>query len=312
MKLVEIKNLIKLYGVTNEYAELNSEETSELLFDKINGSSPFMVARFGYTELYCLLAYLGRVLPITPKNSLLRLIRRLPPRGFNKTIYHEMEFQSGFINANIETLSAFAELMLQSTESVDVLGSWLKEEIFIKSRLQHVIKVKLFDLEPFFYKTKPWTYALRGKRVLVIHPFEDSIISQYAKRHVLFKDLRILPDFNLITIKAVQSVAGSKSEFSDWFDALKYMKNEIQKVDFDIAIIGCGAYGFPLASYIKELGKKAIHLGGATQLLFGIMGKRWEDRQYVLNLKNENWIYPSTRERPPLFNKHDGAGSYWQ
>ncbi|WP_274095727.1 hypothetical protein [Riemerella anatipestifer] len=40
-----------------------------------------------------------------------------------------------------------------------------------------------------------------------------------------------------------------------WFDALEDMKNKIDLVDFDVAIIGCGAYGLPLASYIKNKGK---------------------------------------------------------
>ena len=32
-----------------------------------------------------------------------------------------------------------------------------------------------------------------------------------------------------------------------------YMKNEIAAKDFDIALIGCGAYGMPLAAYVKSL-----------------------------------------------------------
>jgi len=37
------------------------------------------------------------------------------------------------------------------------------------------------------------------------------------------------------------------------------MKVEIRKKDFDIAIIGAGSYRFPLAAFIKEIGKQAIH-----------------------------------------------------
>ena len=40
------------------------------------------------------------------------------------------------------------------------------------------------------------------------------------------------------------------------------MSEEIAKIDFDIALIACGAYGFPLASRIKNMGKIAIHCGG--------------------------------------------------
>ena len=40
--------------------------------------------------------------------------------------------------------------------------------------------------------------------------------------------------------------------------------------NFDIALIGCGAYGFPLAAFVKGIGKKAVHIGGPLQLFFGI------------------------------------------
>ncbi|MDO5614604.1 MAG: hypothetical protein Q4G16_00310 [Cruoricaptor ignavus] len=89
------------------------------------------------------------------------------------------------------------------------------------------------------------------------------------------------------------------------------MKEKISKTDFDIAIIGCGAYGFPLASFIKNLGKQAIHLGGVTQLLFGITGKRWEDWEHYTSLRAENgkhWITPT--EAPKGF-KNVENGCYW-
>ena len=129
-------------------------------------------------------------------------------------------------------------------------------------------------LEPWF-ADDPWTQALAGKKVLVIHPFDELIQEQYAKREQLFPQKNILPEFKLITLKAVLTIAGSKDErFDTWFDALDYMCSEADKIDFDVAIIGCGAYGYPLAAHIKRSGKIAIHLGGVTQALFGIKGKR--------------------------------------
>lgn len=80
-------------------------------------------------------------------------------------------------------------------------------------------------------------------------------------------------------IRAVQSLGGN-SQFKDWFEALEYMKTEIDKVDYDICLIGAGAYGFPLAAHVKRQGKQGVHLGGALQLLFGIKGKRWEMANY--------------------------------
>ena len=46
------------------------------------------------------------------------------------------------------------------------------------------------------------------------------------------------------------------------------MYEECKQIDFDVAIIGCGDYGLPLAEKLKSHGKQVIHLGGATQLMF--------------------------------------------
>jgi hypothetical protein len=168
----------------------------------------------------------------------------------------------------------------------------------------------LEDLEPFF-TSNPWTKALAGKKVLVVHPFVETIKSQYQQRERIFNN-DLLPAFELEVIPAVQSIAGQKTEFEDWFSALHSMKEQIAKKDFDVCILGCGAYGFPLASFVKNMGKQAIHIGGATQLLFGIKGKRWE--QFIVypysNLFNEHWVRPNQNETPKKSNSVEG-GCYW-
>jgi thioredoxin reductase len=99
------------------------------------------------------------------------------------------------------------------------------------------------------------------------------------------------------------------------------MKGEIDQLDYDIALIGAGAYGFHLAAHAKRSGKKAVHMGGALQLLFGIRGKRWEDPNYgnkywnvpknaYVNLMNENWIRPGEINKPSKVNLVEDA-CYW-
>ena len=112
------------------------------------------------------------------------------------------------------------------------------------------------------------------------------------------------------TLKAVQSIGNTDGQFSTWFEALDYMCEQITNIEFDVAIIGAGAYGLPLASFVKKLGKKSIHLGGATQILFGIKGHRWEQRLFFQKLFNEHWVYPLAVERPKAFQKAD-SGAYW-
>jgi hypothetical protein len=88
------------------------------------------------------------------------------------------------------------------------------------------------------------------------------------------------------------------------------MCEEIAGRSFDIAIIGGGAYGLPLSSFVKKLGKKAIHIGGATQILFGIKGARWDNHQIISNFYNEHWTRPLSSETPQNYQLIEN-GCYW-
>ena len=90
------------------------------------------------------------------------------------------------------------------------------------------------------------------------------------------------------------------------------MTQEALKIPFDVALIGCGAYGLPLACKLKCAGKQAIHIGGATQILFGIIGRRWEQNsKEVSDLFNEHWVRPSSEETPENKARNEFGGAYW-
>jgi hypothetical protein len=190
------------------------------------------------------------------------------------------------------------------------------EEYFIRKYMPKCEATTfLQNLESFRCKNNPWTSALKDKKVLVVHPFSELISNQYNNyRNMLYHGTDILPRFDLRTVKAVQTIAGNKdSRFDTWFDALDYMVDESLKQEFDIAIIGCGAYGFPLAAELKKHGKQAFHLGGVTQTLFGIRGKRFdeaEDYSLLRNFYNEYWCHPAEGDKPQGFTNVEG-GCYW-
>jgi hypothetical protein len=288
------------------------QAASDLVKDQLSGPSPCMISRFGSTELWAILQYIDTV-----KDSRCFLVKATEfIQGKIDTFWWEdqlklyMQISSGFFPADEASLSAFGERMLKDIGNIDILGSWVPGE----RRLAHLFPtakvVNLEDLEPYHHQN-PWSEVLQDKVVLVIHPFEESIKIQYNKREKLFGDPRILPEFQLKTLKAVQSIAGNPPDgFSSWFSALDWMCEKIQDIEFDIAIIGAGAYGLPLASFVKSLGKKSVHLGGPTQILFGIRGKRWDERPFFQQLCNENWIRPLPVEIPLNFQKAE-SGGYW-
>ena len=58
------------------------------------------------------------------------------------------------------------------------------------------------------------------------------------------------------------------------------------------------------------MGKAGIHLGGATQILFGIKGQRWRDIKEFQPFFNEHWTDPIESEKPEKRNLVEGA-CYW-
>lgn len=218
---------------------------------------------------------------------------------------------SGVFPASKKQGNEFCQTYLQAIEESDLIGIWgvTGESGLTRKFAPHAQLTELQALEPY-YHDEPWSEALAGRKVLVVHPFARLIESQYRKRERLFKDPRVLPEFEaLITLPAVQSIGGS-DEFDSWSEALQFQKEQISEQDFDIALIGAGAYGLPLGAHVKSLGKHAIQMGGSLQILFGIKGKRWDQHPQISKLYNEHWVRPGANERPKTYQQVEG-GCYW-
>lgn len=319
-----IKGLRKIYRLIHtdriwfneSNVEIWDEEANNFVYNQIKNAlkedTGLMVCKFGTIELraFCCLDGIKKGFSlkdywegITEKQCV------LPNEAMDA-----LSSNAGFFPNDINFGLKFHDLMLEDIKEIDILGSYIQQEEQIKEYLPKCTRINLNGYYAPFLWEHPWTRILEGKKVLVIHPFADSIKRQYAKREYLFDNPEVLPQFKeLITIKAVQSIAGNgeATGFSDWFEALEWMENEIDNTDYDIALIGCGAYGFSLAAHIKRQGKVAVHLAGWTQMLFGIYGNRWiehqpEFKKYI----NEYWVRPGIDERPKNSEKVEG-GCYW-
>lgn len=274
-----------------------NEKAQQLIIDELKKNKPSLICRFGSNEYFTIYEWLKY-------------------HRFSKSQKKTMGLGAGFFPTTDEHMKNFAIKSLEIAKDIDILAVWnLKnEEKFCQKYINPDVEfITLEDTCPINSST-PWSKELKDKKVLVIHPYTDTIKSQYKKRKILFKNENILPKFELKTIKAVQSIADSKKDlpYKDWFEALDSMKQQINNTDFDIAIIGAGAYGMFLAHHCKILGKKAIHMGGYTQLLFGILGKRWETCfPEIFKYANlEYWTRPQDNEKPKGFEKVEG-GCYW-
>jgi hypothetical protein len=270
---------------------LNNENANYLIKEYLTNNNIFALGRVGITELHALYYYDNNI--NLPQDTLNFLRNNAGVYGNNIEDFY-IEYMDAFKNSDIHVYWEH----IHNKNFEKLYTKYCKKSVFIQNR----------GVEPFYFDD-PWSQKLEGKKVLVIHPFVKSIQEQYNKRDKIWKNSKILPNFELILYKPVQSI-GNTGPHESWIESLNIMKNDIQKIDFDIAIMGCGAYGMPLSNFIKtKIHKTAIYIGGGLQILFGIMGNRWDNHE-ISNYYNKYWIRPSFDEKPPLYKTVEN-GCYW-
>ena len=289
---------IRAAGAQYHKPVLDASAGNSFIANKINAEAPFLAGRIGTTELYLLLHYLHY-----------KRKKKIPWSDYHGQIIWQ---QSGIFPATENSLRSFCDVYMDAIKQTDVMGVWndFGEDEVLRRYAKRVDLIPLQSLEPYFFDG-PWSKMLAGKKVLVVHPFTDSIYHQYVNnREFLFKDPAVLPPFEIKVVKAVQAQVFNPTGFQSWQEIFNHLKASILQQEFDIAIIGAGGYGLPLAAWIKALGKQAIHMGGATQILFGVKGKRWEEREEFSSFFNNYWCNPSVSELPKQAVLLEG-GAYW-
>ena len=273
---------------------LSAEAGNALAGEALGRSEPFLFGRCGATEMRTVAEFL--------KNG---------GHGFTDRVRREIRDLSGVFPTDDGTLARFCELYIRCAHEADLLALWdVGAERQVIRGCRGTRFTRLRALEPY-YHSEPWSAALAGKRVLVVHPFRQTILRQYQKRDQLFPGRDVLPAFGSLTVvQAVQGLAGQETGYGSWFDALAAMEGQMDEADYQVAIIGAGAYGLPLAAHAKATGHIAVQMSGATQLLFGIKGKRWDDHPVIGKLYNDAWVRPQASEQPAAKEKVEG-GSYW-
>lgn len=274
--------------------QLSADSASSLIQRCISEGKPCLVGRLGSVES--------------------RLIGEHLFKGssYSRLTLNQVHRNAGIFPIEKAFLDQVAARLYSSLCAVDLLGIWDSPYQFkLVQKLPFAPCIcDLAALEPF-WSVEPWSLGLSGKRVLVVHPFVDTIESQYLRFKTNDPGANsLLPRFDLVCLGPPQTLGQNCDGYRSWNDALTQLIERVSMVSFDVALIGCGAYGLPLGAAIKQMGKPAVHLGGALQLLFGIRGRRWEGMPKYLSLMNDSWVRPSSSETPPLARKVDG-GCYW-
>ena len=274
--------------------QLTTESAAGLIETAITEGKPYLVGRLGSVESRLVGEYLFR------------------GSSYSRLTLNQAHCNAGIFPLGKESLDEVANTIYSSLQLIDLLGIWDSPYQYkMVGQLSSYPKIcDLAALEPW-WSVEPWSRMLSGKRVLVVHPFVETIESQHSmSNHIHPGSPSLLPRFELICVRPPQTLGHDCEGFRSWNDALSQLIERVSMIPFDVALIGCGAYGLPLGAAIKQMGKPAVHLGGALQLLFGIRGRRWEAMPQYLPLMNDAWVRPSSTETPALAERVDG-GCYW-
>jgi|LakMenEpi03Aug12_release.lakeMendotaPanAssembly.Ray.scaffolds.fasta_scaffold49454_6 hypothetical protein len=231
--------------------------------------------------------------------------------------------KEGYIHSGIfpeteETVKYFCDVYLSSIKSLDLAPQWCQCILPFEQELYNIHNPKCYntrlqDLEPYYFDS-PWSHHLQDKKILVISPFAKSIEYQYLNFDNIWSGY-LKKNFELEVLKFPFCIGltndGEMAKYSTYKNCLEHFKNEVSKKEFDFCIIGAGAYALPLCSFIKDTMKKScLHLGGATQILFGILGNRWKNNPDILKKVNSFWK-PPFPEEIPVNCKLMEEGCYW-
>lgn len=261
-----------------------------LIKSKIDSGTPFIATKLGTIE-----------------KSI--IVSRLTGQGYNH-LRGAASNNTGITPSDDLNLDFFVSNAVESLKNVDILGHWSQDDNILYANFATKASLsELRFLEPFYFQ-EPWSESLKGKNVLVVHPFEESIKKQFSNKDLLFENKKILPDFNLLTVKAAQTNGGGLIDSKSFIESYYEMTNKISKLDFDVALIGCGAYGILLSNFVKKMNKQAIHIGGGLQILFGIKGRRWDVHEEISSFYNDYWSRPLDSEKTLNIEVVEG-GTYW-
>jgi hypothetical protein len=254
-------------------------------------------------------------------SCLIESIKTAPIRNWDTPAHGRTLRQAAAINAGVypptdENLDKWSQIYVGAVQDLDYILEWCPEygdQYIIDNYCFKTEKFFSFgDYEPFFMEENNWLESLGNKKVLVVSPLANSIKSQFARFDEVWDGKVSFGALEVLQCQYSPYVSG-EALHETYFDALSSMQSEILDLDFDIAIIGAGAYSLPLMRTIKMLGKTSVHLGGATQLCFGIKGQRWSQNTNFKNSEFYNrpsWINPLENDTPKN-NKLVENGCYW-
>lgn len=292
-----LRRLLRQGELNRHGAMRDAQGGNAIIRDAILSGAPHGVAKIGSLEAEALTCFLGQT-------------------GYSPLLMEQLVTNVGLFPGTPDSIDRFCAAYLAALAHIDLLAVWGQpgEAAIVRCAPAAFTAAprELLHIDSFepWYHQDPWSGALAGKRVVVLHPFAATIERQYARRREVWGDRDILPDCDLRTVRMPLSPALAPSTFGDWQEQFDHLVGEIESRPYEILIAGAGGISLPMAALACARGKVGFHMGGLTQILFGVLGRRWEKSPFIMAQRNDAWVRPSGEEAPAAARKVE-QGCYW-
>jgi hypothetical protein len=255
-------------------------------------------------------------------------MRRGPTKyPYISDIKKNMTVNAGLFPATDEALDDWAQHMLgEVLPALDGVAEWnscnpLQEGEILNAFAPKSKRFPARSLEPYYESAEAERWSCRipdRTKVAVVSPFATSIGKQWAQQRAVWPSTPVWNSaVQLISVKAHYSPYLSPDATwpeevvtAGWRSAVRLMADAVVASGAKLALIGVGALSLPLAAALKKRGVAAIHTGGATQILFGVKGRRWLTHSVISTFFTEAWVSPAEDEVPTNSKAVEG-GCYW-
>ncbi len=279
--------------------KLDPLESNKLIRYAIATKTPFMAGKIGESEA--------------------RVLRDLMVGVFTNESALSLTLNAGIYPLKHDLINWWVNQYRSAIAGFDLVLKWQSagsyESLLINSLCKKSYVASEFSaVEPFLLGSEGWHYSLGNVSVCVVHPMARTIRSQLA----VFD--RLWPGASIGKLSLVQYPyqpgVDPHSVFSDSRRVFNEVTKALDSIQFDVLVVGAGGLSLPICLYGKRKGAVSIHLGGGVQLLFGITGRRWDERMGTdwsglrFYRSNEFWKAPLVEDIPKRATLVEG-GCYW-
>jgi hypothetical protein len=231
-------------------------------------------------------------------------------------VFRHMVVNAGLFPARPDVIDRWCEHMFRVVlPNMDLMIEWspsskLHEYYFLVAHAPQSKRTVLRALEPYYEDDISARYTLaipNGSKVAIISPFFDTIMKQGPKLHTIWPDAPLwneaitcipIQTFYSPLVSSLTTQLWPGAAGKSWEAACDAIVEKVRAVDAKYALVGCGALSLPIVAALKSAGCIAIHTGGATQIMFGIKGRRWDTHGVISKFYNDSWTRPASHEIP--------------